>query len=201
MYIAAMRIANSFGCDSIGIQYQQGLKDMTPASDLAEGLFNNVDRPPVYHPVTGAELYPGQALPHFNEVDEGAGVDALVTNRVWTALGLDPSTTLHDIRWGRQYHGDGIDDFVWVFEISGAAPASHFIRRICRGGQRTPAADVLSTWAAARSRASANRARSSGAGYSSWMGAYTPTWAAARWSPCQKQRSASAGNPPPRSGR
>jgi len=127
IYIAAMRMADSFGCDLIGIQYQQGLKDMTPASDLAEGLFNNVERPPVYHPTTGAELYPRQALPHFNEVDECAGVDALITNRVWTALGLDPATTLHDIRWGRQYRGAGIDDFVWVFEISGAAPASHFI--------------------------------------------------------------------------
>jgi hypothetical protein len=127
MYIAAMRMADAFGCDSIGIQYQQGLKDMAPASDLAEGLFNNVDRPPVYHPDHGRELFAGQALPHFNEVDEGAGVDALVTNRVWTALGLEPSTTLHDIRWGRHYTGEGIDDFVWLFEISGAAPASHFV--------------------------------------------------------------------------
>jgi hypothetical protein len=36
-------------------------------------------------------------------------------------------TTLHDIRCGRQYRRDGIDDFVWVFEISRAAPVSHFI--------------------------------------------------------------------------
>jgi L-fucose isomerase-like protein len=127
MYIAAMRMADFFGCDAIGIQYQQGLKDMTPASDLAEGLFNNPERPPVFDTQTGKELFAGKALPHFNEVDEGAGVDALVTDRVWTALGLDPSTTLHDIRWGRYYQGNGIDDFVWVFEISGAAPASHFI--------------------------------------------------------------------------
>ena len=47
MYIAALRIADDFGCDAIGIQYQQGLKDLVPASDLAEGLLNNVDRPPV----------------------------------------------------------------------------------------------------------------------------------------------------------
>jgi L-fucose isomerase, C-terminal domain len=126
MYIAAMRIADTFGCDAIGIQYQQGLKDMTPASDLAEGLLNDVERPPVYHKESGKELFPRKALPHFNEVDEGAGVDALVTNRVWTAMGLDPATTLHDIRWGRHYRGDGIDDFVWVFEISGAVPPSHF---------------------------------------------------------------------------
>lgn len=127
MYIAAVRIAHDFGCDAIGIQYQQGLKDMVPASDLAEGLLNNVERPPVYHTVTGAELYSGQPLPHFNEVDEGAGLDALVTNRVWTAMGLDPATTLHDLRWGEHYRGDGVDDFVWVFEISGAVPASHLI--------------------------------------------------------------------------
>src|SRR5204863_1821419 len=47
MYIAALRIADDFGCDAIGIQYQQGLKDLTAASDLAEGLLNNADRPPV----------------------------------------------------------------------------------------------------------------------------------------------------------
>jgi hypothetical protein len=126
MYIAALRIADDFGCDAIGIQYQQGLKDMAPASDLVEGLLNNVERPPVYHAETGAELYPGQALPHFNEVDECAGVDALVTKRVWTAMGMDPANTLHDLRWGEWYQGNGVDDFVWVFEISGAAPASHF---------------------------------------------------------------------------
>ncbi|MHB1839173.1 MAG: fucose isomerase [Acidobacteriaceae bacterium] len=127
MYIAAARIADDFGCDAIGIQYQQGLKDLVPASDLAEGLFNNSDRPPVYQENTGKELYAGQPLPHFNEVDECAGVDALVTNRCWTALGLDPSTTLHDVRWGEQFQGDGIDDFVWVLQISGAAPANHFV--------------------------------------------------------------------------
>ena len=32
MYIAAVRIADEFGCDAIGIQYQQGLKDLAPAS-------------------------------------------------------------------------------------------------------------------------------------------------------------------------
>jgi hypothetical protein len=127
MYIAALRIADSFGCDTIGIQYQQGLKDMAPASDLAEGLLNNVARPPVYHPETGKELYPGQALPHFNEVDEGSAVDGLVTNRVWNALGFDPATTLHDIRWGEHFKGNGLDDFVWVFLISGAVPPSHFV--------------------------------------------------------------------------
>ena len=133
MYIAAVRIACDFGCDLIGIQYQQGLKDMAPASDLAEGMLNNADRPPVFAEGSSKELYPGGPLPHFNEVDECAGVDALVTNRCWNALGLDPSTTLHDVRWGEHYKGHGgngsgeIDDFVWLLQISGAAPANHFI--------------------------------------------------------------------------
>ena len=122
MYIAALRIADEFGCDAIGIQYQQGLKDLAPASDLAEGLLNNVDRPPVYSR-DGRELYAGRALPHFNEVDECAGLDALITNRIWTKLGFDPETTLHDVRYGEEYNGE----FVWVFEISGAAPPQHFI--------------------------------------------------------------------------
>ena len=126
MYIAALRIADEFGCDAIGIQYQQGLKDLVPASDLVEGLLNNVNRPPAYSR-DGRELYPGKPLPHFNEVDECVGVDALVTNRVWTAMGLDPATTLHDVRWGEQYSSDGFNDFVWLFQISGAVPASHLV--------------------------------------------------------------------------
>ena len=123
MYIAALRIADDFGCDTIGIQYQQGLKDLAPASDLVEGLLNNVDRPPVAARGNGRILYEGKALPHFNEVDECAGLDALVTNRIWTALGYDPETTLHDVRYGEEYNGE----YVWVFLISGAAPPQHFI--------------------------------------------------------------------------
>jgi hypothetical protein len=123
LYVAAVRIGDSFGCDAIGIQYQQGLKDLAPASDLAEGLLNDGDRPPVRALDDGRVLYEGQPLPHFNEVDEGSAVDALVTNRVWTTLGLDPATTLHDLRWGDQYGAD----YVWVFEISGAVPPVHLL--------------------------------------------------------------------------
>ena len=132
MYIAAARIADEFGCDAVGIQYQQGLKDMVPASDLAEGMLNNASRPPVFKEGTRDEINAAQPIPHFNEVDECAGVDALITNKCWNALGLDPSTTLHDIRWGEHYKGPGangsgkIDDFVWLLQISGAAPANHF---------------------------------------------------------------------------
>ena len=126
MYIAALRIADDFGCDVIGIQYQQGLKDLAPASDLVEGMLNNVDRPPVKS-VDGKELFPGVAMPHFNEVDECAGLDSLVTNQLWKCLGWDPENTLHDLRWGASCKVNGSNEYVWVFLISGAAPPSHFI--------------------------------------------------------------------------
>src|SRR5580692_7133733 len=122
MYVAALRISDDFGLDAVGIQYQQGLKDLAPASDLVEGLLNNVDRPPVTSRDGSRILFEGLALPNFNEVDQGVAVDALITNRVWRAMGLDPATTLHDVRWGEEYDGR----FVWVYEISGSVPPSHF---------------------------------------------------------------------------
>jgi L-fucose isomerase-like protein len=123
MYISAVRIADEFGCDAIGIQYQQGLKDLVPASDLVEGMLNNPERPPVWSEDGKRVLFAGRMLPHFNEVDECAGVDAVITNHCWNALNLDPSTTLHDVRWGKAFG----DRYVWLWQISGAAPASHFV--------------------------------------------------------------------------
>lgn len=123
MYIAAVRLADEFGCDAVGIQYQQGLKDLTPASDLVEGMLNNADRPPVRSADGKRALFEGEALPHFNEVDECAGIDGLVTYRLWRELGFAPENTLHDLRWGQTFDGQ----YVWVFLISGAAPPAHFI--------------------------------------------------------------------------
>ena len=127
IYVAAVRLADEFGCAAIGIQYQQGLKDLTPASDLAEGLLNNVDRPPVKAAGSGRVLFAGEAVPHFNEVDECAGLDGLVTNRLWRELGFAPENTLHDLRWGRHFKGNGVNNYVWVFLISGAVPPAHLI--------------------------------------------------------------------------
>ncbi|MBC7773221.1 MAG: fucose isomerase [Pyrinomonadaceae bacterium] len=148
MYIAACRIADDFGCDAIGIQYQQGLKDLSPASDLAEGLLNCSERPPVRRLGGAAEVIrEGRPLTHFNEVDECAGLDGIITQRVWTAMGLPPDNTLHDLRWGEAWgksdegtqvqsdEGKGSrrvpksthGQYVWVFEISGAVPPSHLI--------------------------------------------------------------------------
>jgi len=126
MYAAAARIADRFGCDVIGIQYQLGLADLLPASDLAEGLLNNSERPPVVG--DSRELVrDGSPIVHFNEADECAGVDALLTNRIHAALGQPVETTLHDVRWGDYDPTGTVDDFVWVFEISGSAPPAHHV--------------------------------------------------------------------------
>ncbi|QDT10050.1 L-fucose/L-arabinose isomerase family protein [Planctomycetes bacterium K23_9] len=127
MYIAAVRIADDFGCDTIGIQYQQGLKDLLPASDLVEGTLNSSQRPPVHSRCGKRELYRDKPLPHFNEVDECAGLDALLIQRVHAALGQPIETTLHDLRWADWDQSGTTNEYVWVFEISGSAPAEHHV--------------------------------------------------------------------------
>ena len=127
MYIAALRIADDFGCQAIGIQYQQGLKDLLPASDLAEGTLNDSQRPPVTSRDGQRVLYDGQPLPHFNEVDECAGLDGLMTYRIHKLMGQPVENTLHDVRWGDVDRSGTVSDYVWVLLISGSAPPSHFV--------------------------------------------------------------------------
>ena len=125
-YIAAVRIADEFGCETIGIQYQQGLKDLLPASDLVEGTLNSTERPPVQR-ADGSIIRAGEPIPHFNEVDECSGLDGILTNRVHRALGQPVATTLHDLRWGDWDQSGTTQEYVWVFLISGSAPAAHHI--------------------------------------------------------------------------
>lgn len=127
MYIAAVRLADDFGCHTIGIQYQQGLKDLLPASDLVEGTLNNGERPPVWTRDGSRIIRPGEPIPHFNEVDECAGLDGLMTYRVHKALGQPVENTLHDLRWGDVDQSGTVNDYVWVFLISGSAPPAHHI--------------------------------------------------------------------------
>jgi len=125
MYIAAVRLADDYGCDLIGIQYQQGLKDLLPASDLVEGMLNSRSRPPVFSRDGLRELFANRPVLHFNEVDECAGLDGLLIQRVHQELDLPIETTLHDLRWGDFDKSGTTDEYVWVFEISGSAPVEH----------------------------------------------------------------------------
>lgn len=125
-YVAAVRLADEFGCETIGIQYQQGLKDLLPASDLVEGTLNNSDRPPVTR-ADGSVIRDGEPITHFNEVDECAGFDGLLTQRVHRALGQPVENTLHDLRWGDWDKSGTTREYVWVFLISGSAPPAHHV--------------------------------------------------------------------------
>jgi hypothetical protein len=141
MYVAAVRIAHKYGLDCIGIQYQQGLKDCCAASDLVEGLLNNSERPDVKCDDRncadlGKIIRKGDAIPCFNEVDEGCAVDLVLSSRVWKALRMDPSANQEDVRWSRPYTGvvetsagplHVKDAEVWVELLSGSSPASHFV--------------------------------------------------------------------------
>jgi L-fucose isomerase-like protein len=122
MYTAACRMYERYGLAGIGIPYQLGLVRQCPASDLVEGMLNNVDRPDVKSYETKQVVAKGRAIPHFNEGDLGAGVPQVLMNDIYQRKGMAPETTLHDVRWGRNYDGK----FLWVFLISGAAPPAHF---------------------------------------------------------------------------
>jgi hypothetical protein len=122
MYSAAGRIYKRYGLSAIGIPYQVGLVRCVPASDLAEGMLNNSDRPDVVDPETDEVVEKGKPIVHFNEGDMGAGVPQVLMRDIYLRKGLPAETTLHDVRWGREFKGK----FVWVFEISGGAPPAHF---------------------------------------------------------------------------
>ncbi len=143
MYIAALRISNDFGCDVIGIQYQQGLKDLTVASDLAEGLLNNVDRPPVKGR-DGKLLYAGRATASFQRSGRVCGT---------RCTGHEP-----DLAAARACARDHASRCaLWrVLRNGSSSPvcldAANFRRAssctsrgwLCRSGERTAAAHVLS---------------------------------------------------------
>ena len=122
MYSAAARIYQRYGLAAIGIPYQYGLVRSCPASDLPEGMLNNSDRPNVKDPETKQIVNKGRPIVHFNEGDIGAGVPQVIMHDIYMRKGMAPETTLHDVRWGREFDGK----FVWVFLISGGAPPAHF---------------------------------------------------------------------------
>ena len=122
MYEAAARIYSRYGLSGIGIPYQYGLVRCVPASDLVEGMLNNSDRPDVKDPETKSVINKACPIVHFNEGDIGAGVPQVIMHDIYMRKGMAAETTLHDVRWGRECDGR----FVWVFQISGAAPPAHF---------------------------------------------------------------------------
>ncbi|GMW02358.1 MAG: hypothetical protein AMXMBFR84_34940 [Candidatus Hydrogenedentota bacterium] len=122
MYVAAARMWERYGLSAIGIPYQLGLVRQCPASDLVEGMLNNGDRPDVKSYETGKTILSSEPLVHYNEGDLGAGIPQRLMYDIYKRKKMPSETTLHDVRWGREYNGK----FVWVFLISGGAPPAHW---------------------------------------------------------------------------
>lgn len=135
MMIAMARVTRRFGLTSVGVQYQQGLKDSCAASDFAEGAIGSTGRFPVKDE-NGEVICAGKPIPCINEVDMGTAIPQTMLFRLLDSLGLPSETTLHDIRWGSEFEGT----FYWDFEISGSVPFEHLKGGIAGAtGHRQPA--------------------------------------------------------------
>ncbi|AMO54963.1 signal transduction protein [Endozoicomonas montiporae] len=135
MMIAMARVTERFGLTSVGVQYQQGLKDSCAASDFAEGAIGSTERYPIKGE-NGSIIREGKPIPCINEVDMGTAIPQTMLFRLLDSLGLPSETTLHDIRWGSEFEGT----FYWDFEISGSVPFEHIKGGIAGAiGYRQPA--------------------------------------------------------------
>ena len=135
MMIAMARFTQRFGLTSVGVQYQQGLKDSCAASDFAEGAIGSSERFPIKDE-RGDIICEGKPIPCINEVDMGTAIPQTMLFRLLDSLGLPAETTLHDIRWGSEFEGT----FYWDFEISGSVPFEHIKGGIAGAkGYRQPA--------------------------------------------------------------
>jgi len=111
-YLAVLDLAEEFRADCIGWQYQLGLIPLRPPSDFAEGLLNSICRPESN----------GDTLSTATEADQGNVVPMEMMKRLLKAKGLNPTTFLHDVRWGGEHDGS----FVWVLLNSGSSGAYAF---------------------------------------------------------------------------
>lgn len=135
MMIAMARFTDRFGLSSVGVQYQQGLKDSCAASDFAEGAIGSAERFPIKDENDNV-IRAGKPIPCINEVDMGTAIPQTMLFRLLDSLSLPAETTLHDIRWGSEFEGT----FYWDFEISGSVPFEHLKGGIAGAqGHRQPA--------------------------------------------------------------
>ena len=111
-YLAVLDLAEEFKADCLGWQYQLGLIPLRPPSDFAEGLFNSICRPESN----------GDTLCTATEADQGNLVPMEMMKRLLKRKGLNPTTFLHDMRWGGEHEGR----FVWVLNNSGSSGAYAF---------------------------------------------------------------------------
>ena len=181
----------------------RGSRTSSPATDLAEGLLNNADRPPVTQPRRRARAVRRASRCRTSTRSTRApAVDALITNRVWTGDG--PAAGDHAARppLGRRRPVRHDDEFVWVFEISGAVPPAHLDGGYAGAvSERQPPMYFPPRRRHAQGREQA-RARSSGRRvFVEDGGLQHGPRPRPRWSSCRRRRPSAAGRRPRRSGR
>jgi hypothetical protein len=120
-YIAAVRIADEYSCDAIGLPILPAFLDLLPDSGFIEGLLNNSDRPPVCAK-NGRVLFDSKPVIHFHRGDELAGVDALLHSRVAQSLGQPVEITQQELRWGDVDQTNNGKDFILTFQADSGVP-------------------------------------------------------------------------------
>jgi L-fucose isomerase-like protein len=111
-YLVVHDLVREYRADCLGWQYQLGLIDSRPPSDLAEGLLNSVCRPEST----------GDTVATATEADQGNAVPMEMMKRLLARKGLHQAVMFHDVRWGAEHDGR----FLWVLLNSGSCGAYAF---------------------------------------------------------------------------
>jgi len=114
MMRAALDLVDEFGAQCGGTQYQLGLIESWPATDMWDGLVNNRCRP----------WGNGQTIAWATEADYGNLLPMQLLKEILLAKREDPEVYFHDVRWGKEIDGE----FVWVLLNSGCV-APYFFNR------------------------------------------------------------------------
>lgn len=112
MMRAALDLMEEFGGDCGGTQYQLGLIESWPATDLWDGLMNNRCRP----------WGNGQTIAWATEADYGNLLPMQLLKEIQLAKRQAPEVYFHDVRWGKEIDGE----FVWVLLNSGCVAPYFF---------------------------------------------------------------------------
>ena len=139
MYIAAVRLPTSSAAPPSASNTSKGSKISRPPAIWSKACSTTSTARRSAARMASACSSRAKPLPHFNEVDECAGLDGSSPIGCGANSAFAPENTLHDLRWGAEFGGRirlGVPH-----QRRGAAGAFH--RRLERREQRAAAADVF----------------------------------------------------------
>jgi hypothetical protein len=126
VYIAAVRLADDFGCAGSASNTSKGSRISCPPATWSRAFSttgagrrsNHGTASAFFRGRTGAPFQRGRRMLRAGRLAHATG-----SHRP----GQPVETTLHDLRWGDRDRSGTVEDYVWVFLISGSAPPAHFI--------------------------------------------------------------------------